>query len=395
MFLYDTELKRLHALRNTPHADLRHLFLVRESLALLYQMMQLPKEALAQYEDLQVLLDTPITSSLSLSFWPLVAADTLKGIKDDKNSMTVDAASDSSTPTMEKSSTLANGNDKELSLSRNSGRGMEYFFDPLQIGESIVIYSINNARMKVLKSKIGVLELQKYVFARRYYFYRLLGMHTRSAELAVTYVETTRTALLSKLSTMFEAQHNRTSPSQSDGQGQGQEGSGGYLDTLRCYMTLEEMQRMAELWAVSTCVALVRSIRDSVSSLTSSTSTAASVSASDVKHGSVTASGKDSATLCIGHMSSLMRLASRSLHTVLMSQRDVDMTQYSCRLTQDLRSWDAFDDLLKAYPNVFAAKELPLPDSSDADLSVDEEDDAGYLEMVGIAISCRCDHMMM
>lgn len=46
--LYDLDIRRLDALRGTPQLDFCQLFLVKESLALMYQMMQLYQEALLQ-----------------------------------------------------------------------------------------------------------------------------------------------------------------------------------------------------------------------------------------------------------------------------------------------------------------------------------------------------------
>ena len=53
---YDGEIRRLDSLRGTPQLNFRQLFLVKESLALMYQMMQLPAESLVQYEELEALL---------------------------------------------------------------------------------------------------------------------------------------------------------------------------------------------------------------------------------------------------------------------------------------------------------------------------------------------------
>jgi hypothetical protein len=48
--LYDLDVRNLEALKGTNQLDFRALFLTKESLALMYQMIQLPVEALKQYE---------------------------------------------------------------------------------------------------------------------------------------------------------------------------------------------------------------------------------------------------------------------------------------------------------------------------------------------------------
>ncbi len=51
--LYDADIRRLDSYRGTPQFDFRQLFLVKESLALMFQMMQLPEKALLQYGKLE------------------------------------------------------------------------------------------------------------------------------------------------------------------------------------------------------------------------------------------------------------------------------------------------------------------------------------------------------
>ena len=69
--LYDADIRRLDSMRGTPHLDFRQLFLVKESLALMHQMMQLPAEALMQYEELEALLAFVPTGQVltSLNLW--------------------------------------------------------------------------------------------------------------------------------------------------------------------------------------------------------------------------------------------------------------------------------------------------------------------------------------
>lgn len=71
--LYDADIRRLDAQRGTAQFDFWQLFLVKESLALMFQMMQLPDRALTLYDELEVLLPFAPYHSLPLSDWPMVA----------------------------------------------------------------------------------------------------------------------------------------------------------------------------------------------------------------------------------------------------------------------------------------------------------------------------------
>lgn len=135
--LYDTEIRKLDATRGTPNFDFKQLFLVKESFALLYQMMQLLDMALAQYEELEAMLAFAPPGILLDGWWPLKAPEQLK-------------TSDMASP--------------------ESARDKDIMADPVRSGDDIVSYSINLARMKVLKSKLSILELNRYVFARQMYF---------------------------------------------------------------------------------------------------------------------------------------------------------------------------------------------------------------------------------
>ncbi|RYG64266.1 hypothetical protein EON64_14340, partial [archaeon] len=76
--LYDSEIRRLDAQRGTGQFDFRQLFLVKESLALMYQMMQLQDMSLAQYEELEAILSYTNMASLPDSDWPMVAPETVR-----------------------------------------------------------------------------------------------------------------------------------------------------------------------------------------------------------------------------------------------------------------------------------------------------------------------------
>ena len=67
--LYDTEIRRLDTVRSD---EFRELFLVKESLALMYQMMQMPSEALVQYEELEALMAFAPVTIKEFGGWPIL-----------------------------------------------------------------------------------------------------------------------------------------------------------------------------------------------------------------------------------------------------------------------------------------------------------------------------------
>jgi hypothetical protein len=72
LWQYDADIRRLDLQRGSPAFDFWQLFLVKESLALMFQMMQMPNRALALYEELEVLLPFAPYHSLPVSDWPMV-----------------------------------------------------------------------------------------------------------------------------------------------------------------------------------------------------------------------------------------------------------------------------------------------------------------------------------
>lgn len=69
---YDADIRKLDAMRGSPNFDFWQLFLIKESLALMYQMLQLPDRALGLYEELEALLVFAPAHSLPASDWPVV-----------------------------------------------------------------------------------------------------------------------------------------------------------------------------------------------------------------------------------------------------------------------------------------------------------------------------------
>jgi hypothetical protein len=183
--LYDAEIRKLEITKNSPQFDFKQLFLVKESLALMYQMMQLPGEALAQYEEMELLLHSFAPVSLPESNWPLFATNTNSsssskggGASGNERAPETDGGN-SGDPPSSGGAAVAQSLDKDI-------RGLWY--EPAFQGDAVLTYSINHARMRVLKNKIGVLEMCHYVFARQCFFYFGLGRASLCAEKALTFV---------------------------------------------------------------------------------------------------------------------------------------------------------------------------------------------------------------
>lgn len=131
--LYEKEIQRLK--KNPNSIDFRQLFLVKESLALMYQIMDLGEDALRQYEELDALIQYTLKfeNGVLSGHWPFIAAP------DPLNSS-------------------------------DSGSGVGVLTEALAEGRAVLQYSINSVRMRILKSEIGLLELKRYVFARQMFF---------------------------------------------------------------------------------------------------------------------------------------------------------------------------------------------------------------------------------
>lgn len=183
---YDTEIRRLDALRNTAQLDFRQLFLVKESLALMYQMMQLPGESLVQYEELEALLSLAPSNSLPESEWPLIPSD-LPAKKGGPSLTTI------SSPILKETVEMMNN------MSNGATPCPPLWLCAMQQGETLLTYSINHARMKVLKSKLCMLELSQYVFARECFFLYILGKHSLCAEKGLMFITNMRSLLKHKL----------------------------------------------------------------------------------------------------------------------------------------------------------------------------------------------------
>lgn len=229
--LYNLEIRKLDATRGTPTFDFRQLFLVKESLALMLQMLQLLDHALKQYEELEAILSYANISSLPTNDWPMIAPEQLKTGETSEQQQ-------SSIPTKE--------------------REKDSMSDAIKNGEEIVAYSINLARMKILKSKLSALELHRYVFARQIFFLIALQRAPICALKARTFLLFTCTAIEKRIiqeSNASEEISTPLSPPSSSSK------------SSRMPILLSLRAKQAEVWALTAAIKIVRVCKDLVSKI--------------------------------------------------------------------------------------------------------------------------------
>jgi hypothetical protein len=187
-------------MRGTPELDFRQLFLVKESLALMYQMMQLPQDSLVQYEELEALLSFASLASLPTNEWPLTPIDfgnlskKSKSSKLSRDSTHGDDLPEASSLPVEQDSSV-----NTLAVSPQSQPQPQPWMNAYQHGTSILMYSINYTRMKVLKNKVSINELTHYVFARQAFFLFSLGKISLCTEKGFKFISIMYSTLIKKL----------------------------------------------------------------------------------------------------------------------------------------------------------------------------------------------------
>ena len=202
---YDADIRRLDAARSSAvNHDFRQLFLVKESLALMYQMMQLADKALVQYEELEDLIHSYSVNStlhnnhsnnhsnnhnssngdkshkvshfqLPDTDWPMIAPELLSTADLPSTSKIAsktqaDVATFSSppvVPTTNPAGTEDKEKDKDKDKDAKGDSSKNLMSDACKNGDDVLSYSINVARLKILKNKMSALELLRYIFARQ------------------------------------------------------------------------------------------------------------------------------------------------------------------------------------------------------------------------------------
>ena len=220
--LYDSDIRRLDSSRGSPQFDFRQLFLVKESLALMYQLMQLPQEALRQYGELEALLGVVPEGTLPRDDWPLVVPEDVRATQ---------KGASSPTPTPQVS---VDGVSQEAVDSSSQSDFDLLWKDPLVEGESVLLYSINSARMRILKNKIGLRELRRYAFSRQMHFLAQQRRFCDFASKGVQFVSDTYGSILHQMAVESDVDRHR--------------------------------RQQADLWAVCAAVRIVRTCRVHLSS---------------------------------------------------------------------------------------------------------------------------------
>lgn len=116
-----------------------------------------------------------------------------------------DAAADDSSMVDPQYSRESSSKDKDASPAPNtqpsssSGRVHESWTEPSRQAEDVLYYSINTFRMRIVRNKIGVFELHKYVFARSVYFLTMVQDLASIATTGLTFITSIRNGVMRKL----------------------------------------------------------------------------------------------------------------------------------------------------------------------------------------------------
>jgi hypothetical protein len=298
--LYDADIRRLDSFRGTPQLEFRQLFLVKESLALMYQMHQLPGEALIQYEELEALLSFTPNLLLHESEWPWTYSDQSKAI------------------------TAAPQNEPSRDPSASDG-----WIGSCRNGDDVLLYSMNAARTKILKNKVSIWELYRYVFSRQFFLLLQLNKPLGCCEKGYNFVTTMRSMIDHKLVDTSALSLLR------------QDSSSGRLSESS--LTLKRCQ--ADLWAVAASVKIARACLDSFQQFhgdqsPSDLSPSNSMQSKSQNIFQAFAFDEESLTGLI-HISELLRFASGKLINLL--DEETSYLTIIHRATSTIGSWDKID----------------------------------------------------
>ena len=233
--LYDADIRRLDSFRGTPQLDFRQLFLVKESLALMYQMMQLPSESFIQYEELEALLAFAPPGHLPDNDWPMVLPESSKSASKHQAEAAADASLQGG------GSSLATASNAAAAAAKTAGDlpdETHVFTTPCRLGDEVLVYSINTSRMKILKNKMGVAELHRYLFARQMFFLTILKNATSFAQKGLAFIQAVMANINERLC-------KRQNPVAADSS-----------------YNIELRKRQANLWAVCAAIQVVKACKE-------------------------------------------------------------------------------------------------------------------------------------
>jgi hypothetical protein len=261
--LYDAEIRRLDTQRGTSQMDFKQIFLVKESLALMYQMMQLPADALLQYEELEALVTFVPSGILPESDWPMIN-ETIR-ISSPKKSHDKDIDKLSHTK-----------NVKELP---SNNKDKDPWIYACRQGDEILSYSINLARMRIVQNKISLIELNKYIFSRQIHFLIELDKPLLCAEKGLSFITTTRDIIKKKIEfirkdlDIIPKEYDRGDNNNNNNNNSNNNNNEVFSNiqrrdienttTSQCLLTIDQLRsKQADLWVISSTVRLVRVIHD-------------------------------------------------------------------------------------------------------------------------------------
>ena len=215
MSLYTTEITRLETIlllpvlsssssvgaAPVPQAEnrnkngFRQLFLTKESVALMYQCMNMPSEALTLYEELYVMLKTsPPVEWTHASHWPFSRlrpsptplqqsqpqSSSSRSVSESDSRHTYPSvpttapSSSSSQPTYPPTHTDTYPTAAATTITHHEA---SIWTDVCTTGHNLLHYSINDIRAKVLRNEVNILELHTYLYARQAYFLKELRQY--------------------------------------------------------------------------------------------------------------------------------------------------------------------------------------------------------------------------
>jgi hypothetical protein len=326
--------------------------LVKESLALMFQMMQLSGEALVQYEELEALLSFAPPTSLPETDWPLVPVD-LGATGKRSKSMTSRSSSTNreslqaiaQTPAQAQEGEVVSSNEVPTDTS-DPTLPASIWSNACQQGSSLLLYSINYTRLRVLKIKISALELCHYVFARQNFFLLTLSRPSLCAEKGLLFIKMVHAYWMKKLgeskkdatvndlkSSILDKARAKSipeaksilppplSPTPKTGGFTETPSLDGQNEPSSTQEQYEDRVRMIDLWAVVSAVQMTRGCREGILTflVKSSHQAASSSSAAAASPSSPSPRGR---TNSVGSQSSAMTTESISAHGLTTSVDD-------------------------------------------------------------------------
>lgn len=315
---YDHDIRQLDSFRGSPQLQFSKLFLLKESLALMYQMFQLPGEALVQYEDLEALLAFAPVGVLPEPEWPWVYVDSTKSSQSQKPDETKNQSSSKTTNILQTNDSAVNISDGWIGACRN--------------GDDVLLYSMNNARTRILRNQISLWELYRYVMAREFHFLSQLNRPYGCCEKGYNFIMSIR-GLMDRhldepeLSTkMLESKNPVT------------------LDRHQ----IQVRKQQCDIWAIASSVKIARACFDAIKAFRNSTEkNVEQVSSSSAKNTSSGIVWDDLNMPCLNILHDLLQFASFKLIRLLEGEKECHKQVFD--IAHTFCSWKDRDTTVNRY----------------------------------------------